>query len=56
MMPGEQARDAGLTLKEETKTQMLECIDHFHTELQMQSKKLQPCLNQYKQRVYCVQH
>ena len=56
MMPGEQARDVGLTLKEETKTQMLECIDHFHTELQTQSKKLQPCLNQYKQRVYCVQH
>ena len=27
MMPGEQARDTGLTLKEETKTQMLECID-----------------------------
>ena len=34
MMPGEQARDAGLTLKEGTKMQMLECIDHFHTEFQ----------------------
>ena len=56
MMPGEQARDAGLTLKEGTKMQMLECIDHFHTELHMQSKKLQPCLNQYKQRAYYLQH
>ena len=31
MMPGEQAQDTGLTLKEEIKTQMLECIDRFHT-------------------------
>ena len=40
MMPGEQARDAGLTLKEETKTQMLECIDRFHTELQTRLKAI----------------
>ena len=40
MMPGEQAQDTGLTLKKETKTQMLECIDHFHTEFQTRLKAI----------------
>jgi len=37
-MAGEQARDAGLTLQEENKRAMLECIDRFHSELQIRSR------------------
>ena len=38
IMPVEQAQDTGVTLKEETNTQMLECIDQFHTEFQTRLK------------------
>ena len=41
MMPGEQAQDTGLTLKEETKRQMLECIDCVHTEFQTRLKAIE---------------
>nr|XP_047143105.1 uncharacterized protein LOC124817292 [Hydra vulgaris] len=34
MMRGEIAKDAGLTLLEELKRAMFECIDHFHVELE----------------------
>ena len=40
MMPGELARDAGLTLKEENQRDMLKCIDRFHTELQTRLKAI----------------
>lgn len=39
-MAGEQARDSGFTLQEENKRTMLECIDHFHNELEIQSKAI----------------
>lgn len=32
-MPGENARDEGLNLKESTKQDMLQCLDRFHTEI-----------------------
>ena len=39
-MAGEQLRDAGLSLREENSREMLECIDRFHSELQMRSKAI----------------
>ncbi|XP_053569321.1 LOW QUALITY PROTEIN: zinc finger MYM-type protein 1-like [Bombina bombina] len=39
-MPGEQARDAGLSLQEENKRGMLECIDRFHSEIQNRSRAI----------------
>lgn len=39
-MAGEQARDSGLTLQEENKRAMLECIDRFHSELHIRSKAI----------------
>ena len=36
-MAGEQLRDVGLSLQEENNKAMLECIDRFHSELQIRS-------------------
>ncbi|CAH2312268.1 zinc finger MYM-type 1-like [Pelobates cultripes] len=37
-LPGEKANDAGLTLPEEMKRAMFECLDHFHHELEIRSQ------------------
>ena len=37
---GEKTRDAGLTLQEENKRSMFECIDRFHSELQIRSSAI----------------
>lgn len=39
-MAGEQASDAGLSLQEENKREMLECIDRFYSELQIRSRAI----------------
>ncbi|CAH2324299.1 Hypothetical predicted protein [Pelobates cultripes] len=36
-MPGEKAKDAGLTLPEEMKRAMFECLDRFHHEIRSQA-------------------
>ena len=39
-MPGEKARDAGLTLQEECRRGMAECIDRFQSELKARSEAM----------------
>ncbi|CAN7946090.1 unnamed protein product [Ixodes hexagonus] len=39
-MAGEQVRDSGLSLQEENRRAMLECIDRFYAELQIRSKAM----------------
>ena len=36
-MAGEKLRDAGIPMREESSREMLECIDRFHSELQIRS-------------------
>jgi hypothetical protein len=43
-MPGEEARDAGLSLQQETKRAMLECLDRFHIELDTGGKAVNDIL------------
>ncbi len=43
-MPGEEARDAGLSLQQETKKAMLECLDRFHIELDTRGKAVNDIL------------
>ncbi len=40
-MPGEIAKDAGLTLQQELKRAMFECVDHFPVELEARSKSIE---------------
>ncbi|XP_042214954.1 uncharacterized protein LOC121861371 [Homarus americanus] len=42
MMPGEMARDAGLTMQEEIRRSMFECLDRFSLELDARSEAIQP--------------
>ena len=48
-MAGEQLRDAGLSLREENSREMLECIDRFHSELQMRSKAIKEVADMFGQ-------
>ena len=48
MMPGELARDAGLTLKEENQRGMHKCIDRFHTELQTRLKAIKDVADMFE--------
>ncbi|GBP11162.1 hypothetical protein EVAR_83835_1 [Eumeta japonica] len=43
-MPGELARDAGLTLPEELQRAMLECLDRFYEELEHRYKAMDDIL------------
>jgi hypothetical protein len=43
-MPGEKARDAGLSLQQEIKRAMLECLDRFHIELDTRGKAVNDIL------------
>jgi hypothetical protein len=43
-LPGEEARDAGLSLQQETKRAMLECLDRFHMELDTRGKAVNDIL------------
>lgn len=43
-LPGEGARDAGLSLQQETKRAMLECLDRFHMELDTRGKAVNDIL------------
>ena len=43
-MPGEEARDSGLSLQQETKRAMLECLDRFHVELDTRGKAVNDIL------------
>jgi len=43
-MPGEEATDAGLSLQQETKKAMLECLDRFHIELDTRAKAVNDIL------------
>lgn len=47
-MAGEQERDAGLTLKEENKRAMLECIDRFHSELEIRSRAINEIASRFE--------
>ena len=38
-MPGEQAQDEGLSLQEENKRAVLECVDRFHSDLDKKIKR-----------------
>ncbi|CAH2295748.1 zinc finger MYM-type 1-like [Pelobates cultripes] len=46
-MPGEKAKDAGLTLPEEMKRAMFECLDHFHHELEIRSQAIEKILSMF---------
>ena len=44
----EQLRDVGLTLQEENSRAMLECIDRFHSELQIRSQAIKKVANMFE--------
>ncbi|CAH2310718.1 zinc finger MYM-type 1-like [Pelobates cultripes] len=46
-MPGEKAKDAGLTLPEEMKRAMFECLDRFHHELEIRSQAIEKILSMF---------
>ncbi|CAH2296492.1 zinc finger MYM-type 1-like [Pelobates cultripes] len=46
-MPGEKAKDAGLTLPEEMKRAMFECLDRFHHELEIRSQEIEKILSMF---------
>lgn len=45
VMSGEMAKDAGLTLTEEVRRAVIECIDRFHQELDIHSKAMEDTLS-----------
>jgi len=47
-MAGVQLRDAGLSLKEENNRAMLECIDRFHSELQIRSTAIKEVADMFE--------
>ena len=47
-MAGEQLRDVGLTLQEENNRAMLECIDRFHSELQIRSRVIKEVADMFE--------
>ena len=47
-MAGEQLRDAGLTMQEENRRAMLECIDRFHSELQIRSTAIKEVADMFE--------
>ena len=47
-MAGEQLRDVGLTLQEENNRAMLECIERFHSELQIRSKVIKEVADMFE--------
>ncbi|XP_077340582.1 zinc finger MYM-type protein 1-like [Lithobates pipiens] len=46
-MPGEKAKDASLTLPEEIKRAMFECLDRFHQELEIRTKAIENILSMF---------
>ncbi|XP_063302374.1 zinc finger MYM-type protein 1-like [Pelobates fuscus] len=46
-MPGEKAKDAGLTLPEEMKRAMFECPDRFHHESEIRSQAIEKILSMF---------
>lgn len=46
-MPGETAKDAGLTLPKEIRRAMFECLDRFHQELNMRSKAMEQMMSNF---------
>ncbi|CAH2275795.1 chloride anion exchanger-like [Pelobates cultripes] len=46
-MPGEKAKDAGLTLPEEMKRAMFECLDRFHHKLEIRSQAIEKILSMF---------
>ncbi|CAH2276007.1 Zinc finger MYM-type 1 [Pelobates cultripes] len=46
-MPREKAKDAGLTLPEEMKRAMFECLDRFHHELEISSQAIEKILSMF---------
>lgn len=44
VMPGERKKGAGLTLTEEVRRTVFECIDRFHQELHIRSKAMEDAL------------
>ena len=47
-MTGEQFRDAGLSLQEENVRAMLECVDRFHSELQIRSTAIKEIADMFE--------
>ena len=47
-MAGEQLRDAGLSLQEENNRAMLECVDRFHSELQIRSTAIKEIADMFE--------
>ncbi|XP_042212511.1 52 kDa repressor of the inhibitor of the protein kinase-like [Homarus americanus] len=47
MMPGEMARDAGLTMQEEMRRSMFECLDRFSLELDARSEAMDNILSMF---------
>lgn len=54
-MPGEEPRDAGLSLQLETKKAMLECLDRFHIELDTRGKAVNDILRRSVRPYYLCQ-
>ncbi|XP_077341212.1 zinc finger MYM-type protein 1-like [Lithobates pipiens] len=46
-MPGEKAKDAGLTLPEEIKRAMFKCLDRFYQELEIRTKAIENILSMF---------
>ncbi len=46
-MPGEIAKDAGLTLQQELKWAIFECVDHFRVKLEARSKSMEKTLSTF---------
>jgi hypothetical protein len=46
-MPGEEANDAGLSLQQETKKSMLECLDRFQMELETRGRAMKDILHTF---------
>ena len=47
MMPGENAKDEGLTLKEELKRSMFECVDRLYEELRRRTNSIEDVHNKF---------
>ena len=47
-MAKEQLRDAGISLREESSMEMLECIDRFHSELQIRLSTIKEVADKFE--------